>query len=889
MDLKSGLENRLILSAEVGQALLQRHEAYLRSHKKCPHISLSGSAGLDEDVYEVPVPDNPGWLKEKALLEKRLNQALANNEATETSNKTISHELEEARSTISRLKVQQARSAGWETRLAVTIQEKEDMQQERDGEAARAKLAESRLKALKDKSAKLQNEVRRLQDTLTERSSQHLESSEHMIQDTRSRIEALHNSLGKIQNGEQREIMAILESLVKDNEMLKQDNAELQIMLADSREEIRGLKEENEEYQARPPSPRRVSTPFTRERLFAGSVPSSLGRDTSAHLFHSRSVSAERERRFQFPFETPTIGSGRLPLSLADSLPQSEAQGSHSGRHQVYSPASEFSLESDHISIFHSEEIRSLHKSQSHFLMHSRGVQTDAWFCDNLCTNHPLHSFYPASFKGPRSESSSFSDAPSSNMTSLLERIHSLFHRLVQADALTLRNRLKRQHLQGADVAHLSRTTVKNIISDLVILQSQFRHLLEDDSLVTSCMRKDFRLLFRLLKDVLLEFGELRIVLNDVILDPSTATKVSDLALHPNSQATKEGRTVEGDRSNNTAFTVGWMAPISKLFSPSAQPVGRTPGHNHSVNSRTSRTVPKLEPKLSASAMTVNVEFSGTAVGRSTTSTVTQLAGKTVEASKPPLAPGNQNGISTVNDIFVGAPRDPSPDPWVVIPKIPRRVDQSIYSGTLSRGPGASPVSRQVNAVLDLPSPTCHEEFDELGPLPDHPLRRRGLSDSSIHSTFTNQASPESQPIIVVNAPPTDDQHPPAWPEARSVLHSFSKTMQNFGMTVSGTSEATDTQTWDGTKTDNSVTLRRQPSSLVDPVDKPIKAVGRQDNSPSGLRNLLPLTMSSWAASGSFLKPTGIEDGLLAGSLRDESFMPRKRQPMMNSRGRDPF
>lgn len=53
---------------------------------------------------------------------------------------------------------------------------------------------------------------------------------------------------------EQTELLNVLESIVGDNETLKRDNAELQIMLSDSREEIHTLQEEIEEYRAKPPS-----------------------------------------------------------------------------------------------------------------------------------------------------------------------------------------------------------------------------------------------------------------------------------------------------------------------------------------------------------------------------------------------------------------------------------------------------------------------------------------------------------------------------------------------------------------------------------------------------------------------------------------------------------
>jgi hypothetical protein len=138
---------------------------------------------------------------------------LVNNEVTEISNKTILQELQDARETISRLTAHHARSLGWDTRLSAAMKEREDMQQERDSETHRARLAESRFAALKDKTSKhrsisrslplligriidkLQAEVRRLQDSLEEKRLHRLESSESIIQDARSRIESVRKSV----------------------------------------------------------------------------------------------------------------------------------------------------------------------------------------------------------------------------------------------------------------------------------------------------------------------------------------------------------------------------------------------------------------------------------------------------------------------------------------------------------------------------------------------------------------------------------------------------------------------------------------------------------------------------------------------------------------------
>jgi uncharacterized protein YaaN involved in tellurite resistance len=53
---------------------------------------------------------------------------------------------------------------------------------------------------------------------------------------------------------EQAALTSVLESLVTDTDSLKHDNAELENLLAESREEIHLLQQEVEEHRANPPS-----------------------------------------------------------------------------------------------------------------------------------------------------------------------------------------------------------------------------------------------------------------------------------------------------------------------------------------------------------------------------------------------------------------------------------------------------------------------------------------------------------------------------------------------------------------------------------------------------------------------------------------------------------
>lgn len=188
-------------------------------------------------------------------------------------------------------------------------------------------------------------------------------------------------------------------------------------------------------------------------------------------------------------------------------------------------------------------------------------------------------------------------------------------------------SRLKSQHFKGADVGHLSRITVSNILLEVGCLRDHFRFLLEDEKVVTACTRKDLRLFSKVVKDVFSELDQLRVAMNGIILDPPSAVRVSELPLNP---GLAEGQKARDNGAQGSA--TAWMAPISKLFLPSGivksdggsssdrvsmSQSGR-PGAGPNL-SRPPKLAPKLGPALGASTTTVNVEFSGAGVGRAVT------------------------------------------------------------------------------------------------------------------------------------------------------------------------------------------------------------------------------------------------------------------------------
>lgn len=413
-------------------------------------------------------------------------------------------------------------------------------------------------------------------------------------------------------------------------------------------------------------------------------------------------------------------------------------------------------------------------------LTRSRSVQTDPHpHSGSSLAPSPLPTFDGHLSVDARSESSSTTDSVPSVISSILDRASSLLHRLVLSDALTLTSRLKRQHLTG-DVRHLSRTTVGSIVSEAGLLRSNFRSLLEDDRIVTVCTRKDLRALFNLLKDAFNELGELRMTLNDVILDPSLAPKISEAAMNPSGALA--GRETGGGPA-------GWIAPIVKLFQggeekvtslsstkPSNQGflVPSSRGGTATTQRPMPRVAPKLSPALSASTTTVNVEFQSGSTGRAITSTHSAhpSSNEAANCERQQTSEEALRAKTSVNvmGIFAGAPKPVSPqDPWIVIPKPTRKIPsplsqiavqglpggpetgearQGLGSGTFVAGRNTlmtSPqLSRVVDAVVDVQQSPTVAVSDYQGTLTQRGLRPRGLSDSSIHTTFINHV--EGQP-----------------------------------------------------------------------------------------------------------------------------------------------
>jgi hypothetical protein len=187
-----------------------------------------------------------------------------------------------------------------------------------------------------------------------------------------------------------------------------------------------------------------------------------------------------------------------------------------------------------------------------------------------------------------------------------------------------------------------------------------------------------------------------------------------------------------------------------------------------------------------------------------------------------------------------------------------------------------------VDGVIDR-SEDVDEESDIVPPLLGRPLRRRGLSDSSIHSTFSSQAdtplSPHEPPS---NLPSSRLVH--AWPDRSTVFQALSRTVQNIRATAAetmtpllGAGEAVGVV---------EAPITRQKSAIFTPLAAKTDYDDDDANSrphpqpqpqtptkrtPTKMSQAKPIRITSSKSGDSTLSPGS--DPFVVGSLRDESRM----------------
>lgn len=370
-------------------------------------------------------------------------------------------------------------------------------------------------------------------------------------------------------------------------------------------------------------------------------------------------------------------------------------------------------------------------------------------------------------------------------LSALIEHTSKLLGRVQAADVASQERRLRKQNLPG-DVRHVAQANLQAVVGDIENLRAHFRRVLEleranahaiaghaGDSLV---LRKDFVGLVKLLRDVLYELSRLRSLVNKVELDPSVASTMRELDELNLDQ-------LSAARTETPHPSAGLLAPFSRLWSSTATAPSPSPGPEvdsthlspHTPRPSLATRAPlKREVSSAVSSATVNVEFGAGAARRAVATEGEAGAAAAAgvgggHASGARLSPGAAGAaraktVSMVkrdlSSIFVGGalPSRAVAEPYVMVPggsqlahhpapipapaPAPRRMPSANPFGRLLAGfPTSFTTSLATNAVTDSFQHTpARPGAAADGPPPtllERQLRPRGLSDSSIRSTFT--------------------------------------------------------------------------------------------------------------------------------------------------------
>ncbi|GAA6059166.1 hypothetical protein JCM10212_005511 [Sporobolomyces blumeae] len=341
----------------------------------------------------------------------------------------------------------------------------------------------------------------------------------------------------------------------------------------------------------------------------------------------------------------------------------------------------------------------------------------------------------------------------------LTEHVVKLLARLQAADVATQSKRLAKQNLPGGDVKHVASANLKDLVHEVDSMRDRFRRVLEQEraavvrdpsnhallhgaeSLVS---RREFVALVKLLRDLLFEASRLRSLVNRVQLDPSLASRLAEL---------DDAQSVDDEISARPSIkNGGLLAPLSRLFGATLSP-GEHPTLSNRSSSAQLRASVKRGGSSAVSSATVNVEFGQGAVRASSTDPTPP---RDQPAAMRPAPPRRD-----LSSIFAGSTTRTTADPWVVLPA---STDATAPTASRPMAPVRTPglvsaastassylpfgrmlasyrpaMSSTTNAVLDsIPhAPRDNASTDEPAPtLLERQLRPRGLSDSSIRSSF---------------------------------------------------------------------------------------------------------------------------------------------------------
>jgi hypothetical protein len=227
-------------------------------------------------------------------------------------------------------------------------------------------------------------------------------------------------------------------------------------------------------------------------------------------------------------------------------------------------------------------------------------------------------------------------------------------------------------------------------------------------------------------------------------MEPSLANELKDLDAENALEAE-----VPPAKSNQSESGVGAVAMVARLLL-----IGGESGSESTLNPANSEGARRLSHRASMrpigriSSATVNVAFDS-GIGRTVMVEGEEetRATSSLNPSSTPL-PRRRSGKRELNSIFAGA-LAPTSSPWTIVPSVTTSATTSAYPAPtrslnpFSRLMGYRPtLSNTTNSLLDSFQHARGSDGPVEPTLLERTLHKRGLSDSSIRSTFVTHANP---------------------------------------------------------------------------------------------------------------------------------------------------
>ncbi|PWN52908.1 hypothetical protein IE53DRAFT_311194 [Violaceomyces palustris] len=822
------MEADLRLSAEIGQALLRRHDDIQLQSTKQAEEFVQQRDGLMSRLTRS--------YKETSALERQLAQANLNLEAADSSNRTLLHELDEVRAQLSKMKASQARLVGSEEKATRLSRDLEDMRQELLAERKRADHCEAKAKKAAARADQLSESLRfaRKEIEIASRREGRVEIGEEALEEARQRLIAGLSQQSVSPSEDNSELTQMITTLIKDNEGLREDHQKLRDLLDACNEELAAVREDPVTFERATSVSPNVDRPsrsssgagFSDSYRVSSRAPTHEG--VEGRRFSLQDGGAEADHTMQLN----ELDCAQRPTTLADEIIQDFA----TSQRPLMRSSSQFRSK------------RTQSRSSNHSSLAESGLGSPRLDGPGLLSppissglgRNPMQEYADGAIQSymeagsGRSETNrdAFSrsdrsekgeveseqakrerDTRTGQLSTLLDYIQRLFNRLSTADVDTLTKRLQRQHLAG-DVGHLARTTVNSIMRDVDGLKDHFRRLMEqetrsnskDDSSVGSSFkenseslvaRKEFFALLKVLRDVLFELAKLRTCINEIHMQPGNAAKLlqehlgavveekSILPIPIGAGVGWLGRMLIGTPTATTPATSPGAGQPSSATSQAAAiklgfgkptDVGKAgPMRQASGGGFGGRLAPRASAAVVSSSVAVEVKGSHASANEAprgqppASPTGALRAG--LRPSRGRAGPGSLSRTQSKNlsGLFVGSLANP--DAWSFM----ERPSPSSFSATGSGFARESLLSgrrldqRPLSRIVDDDEVSLHHgrrghglesgspEDSFPGALLERTLRPRGLSDSSIRSTFIEhgQAPPRPSPVSRIITPAT--------------------------------------------------------------------------------------------------------------------------------------